>query len=150
MKKLLLLTVLLSLTVSCSNDSKKECFLENAISKIKEDMNDPESFEFISFEKTDSITIGKLKENANSDRLKEIENIIEKLPDDAEMLRLYESTKKQIALIDIKKDSPNDVGMYKGYINARGNNALGAKIKTKYFVAYLNDGACTVLRVKEE
>ncbi|MGV4405282.1 hypothetical protein ACQ1PF_09630 [Ornithobacterium rhinotracheale] len=156
MKKIILLTASLMAFWSCSSKGSENCVIEKATELIKKDMNDPSSFEFVELIKTDSMTIGEMSKNINPEKIKEVESLRDgaiKIGS-AESLenaeRMLNSATKQLALIEANKDNPDKIGLYKGDFVIRGNNAFGAKIKTNYFIVYLTDKDCSIVRLQPE
>ena len=150
MKKLLLITIVIALT-SCgsSNQDKAEKLVKNY---LKEKMNDPSSYESVSFSPLDS-TFTKYDSTVEASKLKMLVSQCSYQADSLKVEATYLKGQNKIDMLNnvlaktreaIKYDSIYNVDKenYKGQFNGwvtihsyRGSNAMGAKIlvKTAFF-----------------
>ncbi len=137
MKKILLSAALLSLLISCNTtpQGQAEKLVKNYLDKT---MNDPSSYESISFTPLDST----FTEYAKSVEAAKIQAEISKLQWQSDSLKYAD--KPAEALIKIREaialdsiynlNKDNYKGEFNGWVtihNYRGNNAMGGKVKAK-------------------
>lgn len=137
-----LLIALSSCNKSTEGKNKAEDIIKNNIElKLKETMNDPNSFEFVSMEITDTLSVRDRREFLNDEKYK---NIIENPYTSSQMLFLV---KELYTFLQKQTDEEKDAVYYIDY-NIRGKNSFGAKVLSNYSVTVLNDEAYTVLLLK--
>ena len=138
MNKLLLLFISIAL-VSCgeSEKSQEEIIKEEASVAIKRNMNDPESYEFVSIDKID--TIVWTDEEGKDLMLKSL--TIDKESRQA----LMDSVQKMIE----QRKRNNQFHFYDVNLTIRGNNAHGAKMLANYYVKFDKDYNVVETRQKQ-
>jgi len=136
----------LSLIISC-NQSKKiekkdkdEIIKENISNYLKNLMNDPKSFEFVSMRIKKQIPVKERVKTINEKSLKEVLNLTGK--DD----RLYKQFETEYNFLKKIKDSNKIAVFYVDFI-ARGKNKFNATITNKYSATVLNDKNYTVINL---
>lgn len=171
MKKYIYLFALLLTAASCAktNEEIARAFIE---SQIKEGMNDPSSYEFVSLTPLDSVFSEFKDEPQGKEIRKEINELdikmraFEKLSEDTYSNR-YTFTKKQMQqfkdsmnyYFEAKKEKDSYYALvesnykpkmkgYKTTFTFRGKNAFGAIIKNSYEL-YLNEKLDSIVNVKD-
>lgn len=138
MNKITLLLTILILTASCKKD--KINTLQTDIEKrIKTGLNDPESYEFTSFD-IDSMGYISGKKQIE-ENLKELKNLKEKVNDidsNQQIIKL-EDRIQNLELVNRVRNKYK----YNGNFNFRCNNKFGANILAQY--NFLADSTCTLV-----
>ena len=125
MKRILLAT-LTTIIISCSSEkSQSEIIQEKAAEAIKKNMNDPDSYEFVSIDKIDTIV---WTEKEQKDLLA---NAIISINDKS----FTDSIKEVIK----ERKMNNDFQFYDVKMSIRGNNSYGAKMLADYYVKFDKD-----------
>lgn len=148
MKRVLLLTLLVSFLFSCGNENNREDRVKQNVEElIKKSMDDPKSYEFVSIEVIDSVTykdnIDYRKEhfvkslNMNRDNI----DFYTEIGKNEEIEKYQLEMKKDSLIIDeinsIEQklgDEVNKIASYTYQFKCRGNNKFGAKILVSYYV----------------
>ena len=111
---------------------------ENITAELKNLMDDPSTFEFVSMNIKKTFTVGERKKVMNEESLKRKIEL--------GMTDLVEQTKKEIENLKDKDDNLEAV-YYVDFI-ARGSNKFGAIIKSRFSATVLNDEKLTVVHFK--
>ena len=123
MKKIiLLLSIIIFISCGEKKKSQKDIIQEKASLAIKKNMNDSESYEFVSIDKID--TIVWTDEEGSSLMLKGL--TLEK----ENRQKFLDSVQKVIE----KRKSNNQFHFYDVNMTVRGNNSYGAKMLAEYYV----------------
>ncbi|PWB27539.1 hypothetical protein [Flavobacterium sp. HTF] len=133
MKKILLFLGILLLTTSCKK-SKQEKLQNEIESKIKIQLNDPNSYEFNYF------YLDSLEYMTNKEEIKIILKDIQNLNKQKDV-----KSEKMVSLLKSKSEFLQSLNKnkYKGTFSFRANNKFGAKILAEY--AFEADSTYTVL-----
>ena len=145
MKKLLL-GLLLSMTLfSCSNNESK--MKESITNKIKENLKNPDSFEFVSMNIKTNISVDEVKKRINLESLNEFKKLInaESSQEDKDFLAQLE---KNYNFIENYTGPKNESEYYVTFVS-KGSNSYGAIIQSSYEAHVLNDDDKTTLSVTE-
>ena len=145
MKKLFTLLLVMTVIYSCSTDESK---MKESISKnIKENLKNPDSFEFVSMEVTSKISLDTLKKRVNLKSLNEFKKLI-KDTDSSENKDFLARIQKEYDFIQNYKGDKNEAEYYVTFV-AKGSNSYGGIIQSSYEAQVLNDEDKTVLSVTE-
>jgi hypothetical protein len=150
----LYLSLLACFVIGCSPASSEGIARSKAEAKLLESMNDPDSYEYVSFELWDSLSYMDIAEHrrelidgaisAERQNIQGMEDLNLKVPgkyseQDIEEVRasLAEDIAKR-ARVDAKVDSlgtkAQNAASYTFYFKYRGNSALGAKVLSECYV----------------
>jgi len=135
-KILILLTIFLTL-ISCTD--KQSVIKENITEILKEEMNNPDSFQFVSMKIKKTISVGERKEIITAEKLKKV---YETLGDS----KLFNQYKTEFEFLQKQTDDEKEAVYYVDFV-VRGENSLGA-IKKEYSATVLNDEKLTVVNLK--
>jgi hypothetical protein len=145
MKKIILVAILSIALFSCSND---ESIMKESISiKIKEQLKNPDSFEFVSMEIKSKISLDTLKKRINKESINEYKELI-KLRNNEEDKKFLEFLEKQYKFTQNFKGNNNEAAYYITFIS-KGTNSYGGVIQSSYEAFVLNDDDKTTLSVTE-
>jgi hypothetical protein len=145
MKKIILVAILSIVLFSCSSD---ESIMKESIStKIKEQLKNPDSFEFVSMEIKSKIMLDTLKKRITKESINEYKDLI-KLRDNDEDKKFLEFLEKQYKFTQNFKGNKNEAAYYVTFIS-KGTNSYGGVIQSSYEAFVLNDDDKTTLSVTE-
>jgi hypothetical protein len=145
MKKIILVALLSFTLFSCSND---ESIMKESIStKIKEQLKNPDSFEFVSMEIKSKISLDTLKKRINKESINEYKELI-KSRNNEEDKKFLEFLEKQYKFTQNFKGNNNEAAYYITFIS-KGTNSYGGVIQSSYEAFVLNDDDKTTLSVTE-
>lgn len=145
MKKILL-GLLLSITLfACSNDESK--MKESISNKIKEQLKNPDSFEFVSMEIKSKISLDTLKKKINKESINEFKVLIKARENDEDK-KFLEFMEKQYNFTQNYKGDKNEAAYYVTFVS-KGTNSYGGVIQSTYEAQVLNDENKTTLSVTE-
>jgi hypothetical protein len=145
MKKIILVAILSIALFSCSND---ESIMKESIStKIKEQLKNPDSFEFVSMEIKSKISLDTLKKRINKESINEYKELI-KSRNNEEDKKFLEFLEKQYKFTQNFKGNNNEAAYYITFIS-KGTNSYGGVIQSSYEAFVLNDDDKTTLSVTE-
>jgi hypothetical protein len=145
MKKIILVALLSFALFSCSND---ESIMKESIStKIKEQLKNPDSFEFVSMEIKSKISLDTLKKRINKESINEYKELI-KSRNNEEDKKFLEFLEKQYKFTQNFKGNNNEAAYYITFIS-KGTNSYGGVIQSSYEAFVLNDDDKTTLSVTE-
>ena len=139
MKTKLLIVLFLSLTILSCKD-KQEIIKDNITTVLKEKMNNPDSFQFVSMKIKKTITVGERKKIMTSEKLKEVYDLMGES-------ELYNQYKTEFEFLQKQNEDNKEAVYYVDFI-ARGENGFGAIIKNEYSATVLNDENLTVVHFK--
>lgn len=145
MKKIILVALLSFALFSCSNDESK--MKESISTKIKEQLKNPDSFEFVSMEIKSKISLDTLKKRINKERINEYKELI-KSRNNEEDKKFLEFLEKQYKFTQNFKGNNNEAAYYIKFIS-KGTNSYGGVIQSSYEAFVLNDEDKTTLSVTE-
>lgn len=140
MKKLLLLIIAFAIFSCQSERSKTEKTQDKIVEQFKSTLNDPESFELVNFKLVDSVLYIdniEYRKESYSENIKREKDYKEKgysIFDSTSLNKNEQYLKRINAVQQDLGDKVNDVASYTYIIEARANNALGAKVKNNYFI----------------
>ena len=146
MKKILLLFALGFLLVSCSNSESK--MKESISSKIKENLKNPESFDFISMKIKSKVSLDSISKRVTQKSINDFKELIKDRAEDDENHLFLERLEKEFNFIKTYKGDKNEAEYYVEFV-AKGTNSYGAIIQSKYEALVLNDENKTTLSVTE-
>jgi len=145
MKKLLF-GLLLSMTLfSCSNNENK--IKESITNKIKENLKNPDSFEFVSMVIKTKVSVEDVKKRINLKSLNEFKKLINE-SSSQENKDFLAQLEKNYNFIENYKGDKNEAEYYVTFV-AKGTNSYGAIIQSSYEALVLNDDDKTTLSVTE-
>lgn len=145
MKKIILVAILSIVLFSCSSD---ESIMKESIStKIKEQLKNPDSFEFVSMEIKSKISLDTLKKRINKESINEYKELI-KSRNNEEDKKFLEFLEKQYKFTQNFKGNNNEAAYYITFIS-KGTNSYGGVIQSSYEAFVLNDDDKTTLSVTE-
>lgn len=145
MKKIILVALSSFTLFSCSND---ESIMKESIStKIKEQLKNPDSFEFVSMEIKSKISLDTLKKRINKESINEYKELI-KSRNNEEDKKFLEFLEKQYKFTQNFKGNNNEAAYYITFIS-KGTNSYGGVIQSSYEAFVLNDDDKTTLSVTE-
>jgi hypothetical protein len=145
MKKIILVAILSIALFSCSNE---ESIMKESIStKIKEQLKNPDSFEFVSMEIKSKISLDTLKKRINKESINEYKELI-KSRNNEEDKKFLEFLEKQYKFTQNFKGNNNEAAYYITFIS-KGTNSYGGVIQSSYEAFVLNDDDKTTLSVTE-
>lgn len=145
MKKIILLALLSILLFSCSSDESK--IKESISNKIKEQLKNPDSFEFVSMQINSKISLDTLKKRINKESINEFKVFI-KASDNDENKKFLELMEKQDIFTQNYKDDRNEAGYYVTFVS-KGTNSFGVVVQSNYEAFVLNDENKTTLSITE-
>ena len=146
MKKILLsFTVITSLFLSCNNEpAQNDVIRQNAEELIKKNMNDPESYEFVSIQIVDSTTYKdniehkkKLYIGFLESEKKALDKSLDKNDIESSRIEIQKDSLIIAGIDSIEKEMGNNVENVASYtyiLKCRGNNKLGAKVLVDYYI----------------
>lgn len=135
---LILLTIFFTL-ISC--ETKQDIIKENITETLKEKMNNPDSFQFVSMNIKKTISVGERKEVITAEKLKEVYGTL----GDSKLFKQYQT---EFKFLQKQTDDNKDAVYYVDFV-VRGENSYGAIIKKEYTATVLNDEEYTVVSFKE-
>ncbi|WP_343330418.1 hypothetical protein [Polaribacter staleyi] len=145
MKKILLLCLTLIIMTSCKNEvNKDEIIKENIGNKLKEQLKNPDSYEFVSMNLTNSFTVKKRKETTTKADLEKIRELNKSVPSP----NLLNSMETEYSFLE-KQTDENKTALYRYDFVAKGTNSFGGVIQSKYSANVLNDENFTVLSISK-
>ena len=145
MKKILL-GLLLSISLfSCSNNESK--MKESITNKIKENLKNPDSFEFVSMVIKTKVSVEDVKKRINLKSLNEFKKLIND-SSSQENKDFLAQLEKNYNFIENYKGDKNEAEYYVTFV-AKGTNSYGAVIQSSYEAHVLNDDDKTTLSVTE-
>lgn len=145
MKKLLF-GLLLSMTLfSCFNNENK--IKESITNKIKENLKNPDSFEFVSMVIKTKVSVEDVKKRINLKSLNEFKKLINE-SSSQENKDFLAQLEKNYNFIENYKGDKNEAEYYVTFV-AKGTNSYGAIIQSSYEALVLNDDDKTTLSVTE-
>ena len=145
MEKIILLALLSILLFSCSSDESK--IKESISNKIKEQLKNPDSFEFVSMQINSKISLDTLKKRINKESINEFKVFI-KASDNDENKKFLELLEKQDIFTQNYKDDRNKAGYYVTFVS-KGTNSFGVVVQSNYEAFVLNDENKTTLSITE-
>lgn len=130
---------------SCSNNEGK--MKESITIKIKENLKNPDSFEFVSMNIKTNISVDEVKKRINLESLNEFKKLInaESSQEDKDFLAQLE---KNYNFIENYTGPKNEAEYYVTFVS-KGSNSYGAIIQSSYEAHVLNDEDKTTLSVTE-
>ncbi|MDN3643748.1 hypothetical protein QWY87_13610 [Lutimonas halocynthiae] len=137
MKKVAIVFISILFFTSCQK-SPEEKMKENITLELKQIMNDPSTFEFVSMEIKKTIKAGERKKTMNEAQLKRFTEL--------GMTDLINQSKQEIPFLK-NLDDDYDAVFYVDFV-ARGSNKFGGIITNKYSATVLNDENRTVVHFK--
>jgi hypothetical protein len=144
MKKIVLGILMAISLFSCSNESKIK---ESITNKIKENLKNPDSFEFVSIKISSKISLDTLKKRVNLKNLNEFKQLI-KSDDSDENKEFLAILQKEYDFTQVYKGDKNEAAYYVNFVS-KGSNGYGAIIQSKYEAQVLNDDDKTTISVTE-
>ena len=145
MKKCILVALLAMFLFSCSSDESK--MKESISNKIKEQLKNPDSFEFVSMEINSKISLDTLKKRINKETINQYKELI-KVRDNDEDKKFLDFIGKQDSFTQKYKDDRNEAGYYVTFVS-KCTNSLGVVVQSSYKAFVLNDENKTTLSVTE-
>jgi hypothetical protein len=142
----ILIALLISMTLfSCSNNESE--IKESITNKIKENLKNPDSFEFVSMNIKSTISVDDVKKRINLKSLNEFKKLInaESSQEYKDFLTQFE---KNYNFIENYTGPKNEAEYYVTFV-AKGTNSFGAIIQSSYEAHVLNDDDKTTLSVTE-
>ncbi len=142
MKNLLLFTLTLTLFISCGEKekTKEDKMRDNIEAKLKPTLKDPASYEFVSMNIKNTISVAERKKTMNEEHLNKVRELNEELPS-PELLNQAET---EYAFLQKQTDENKDAVYYVDFI-AKGTNSFGGIIQNKYSATIVNDDNLTVV-----
>jgi hypothetical protein len=145
MKKILF-GLLLSMTLfSCSNNESK--MKESITNKIKENLKNPDSFEFVSMVIKTKVSVDDVKKRINLKSVNEFKKLIND-SSSQENKDFLAQLEKNYNFIENYNGDKNEAEYYVTFV-AKGTNSYGAVIQSSYEAHVLNDDDKTTLSVTE-
>jgi hypothetical protein len=145
MKKILFVLLLSMTLFSCSNDESK--MKESITNKIKENLKNPDSFEFVSMNIKTKISVDDVKKRINLKSLNEFKKLInaESSQENKDFLAQLE---KNYNFIENYTGPKNEAEYYVTFVS-KGSNSYGGIIQSSYEAHVLNDDDKTTLSITE-
>ena len=146
MRKLLFLISVI-LLISCADEQKtrNEKIRENAESLIKPKLKSVSSYNFLSMNVTEEISVSERRKVINDKFLNKTKELSSKTNSARDILI---SAQKEYDFLNKQTDKNKTALFYYDFI-FEATNSFGGVIKNKYFVSVLNDDNYTVLRVRK-
>jgi hypothetical protein len=135
-----LIFLLTFIFISCK-DASENPLQKSVIEKVKKTLVNPDSFEFVSYEIYQQMSVSEIKEmykNTNEDFLKQIEQVYGKDSRD------YFEYEQVINFLKNQKDN-DKIGMYYVKLVYKGTNIYGGIIQSTFNERILNDKNFTIL-----
>ncbi len=145
MKKILIVLLLSISLFSCSNNESK--MKESITNKIKENLKNPDSFEFVSMVIKTKVSVEDVKKRINLKSLNEFKKLIND-SSSQENKDFLAQLEKNYNFIENYKGDKNEAEYYVTFV-AKGTNSYGAVIQSSYEAHVLNDDDKTTLSVTE-
>ncbi|RTY80625.1 hypothetical protein EKL97_10165 [Flavobacterium sp. LS1P28] len=142
MKKVLIAVLCFVTLISC--EKKDEKMKENFTLKLKEQLKNPDSFEFVSMNISKTFTVKERKKTTTLESLNEIREINKQLPSE-DLLKHIET---EYNFLEKQTDENKEAVYYVDFI-AKGTNSFGGIIQSKYSATVLNDENLTVLSISK-
>ena len=136
-----ILIVLVVLFAACTENTKtkEQIIQENIAVKLKESMKDPESFEFVSMQITETFSVMDRRLLVNSEKVAEIKEL--GVPE------LLTTVENELSFLDKQTDENKEAMYYVSFV-AKGVNSLGSIVSNEYSATVLNDELMTVTDLK--
>ncbi|WP_070786781.1 hypothetical protein [Flavobacterium crassostreae] len=142
MKKVLIAIFCFATLVSC--EKKEDKMKENITLKLKEQLKNPDSFEFVSMNISKTFTVKERKQTTTLKSLNEIKEINKQLPSE-DLLKHIET---EYNFLEKQTDENKEAVYYVDFV-AKGTNSFGGIIQSKYSATVLNDENLTVLSISK-
>lgn len=142
MKKVLIAVLCFVTLISC--EKKEDKMKENITSKLKEQLKNPDSFEFVSMNVSKTFTVKERKETTTKESLDNIREINKQLPSE-DLLKHIET---EYNFLEKQTDENKEAVYYVDFV-AKGTNSFGGIIQSKYSATVLNDDNLTVLSISK-
>lgn len=144
-KTFTLFTLFATLLISCeSKKSNEQIIKENVENKLKANMKNPKSYEFVNMIITDTFTVKERRKITGLKNLEEIRELSTKI----DTGNLLPNAETEYNFLNKQKDENSDA-IYYVKLTARGTNSFGAITTNTYSTTVLNDDKLTVLNVSE-
>jgi hypothetical protein len=142
MKNLLLFTLTLTLLISCGEKekTKEDKIRDNIEAKLKPSLKDPASYEFVSMNIKNTISVSERKKTMNEEHLNKVRELNKELPSP----ELLNQAEIEYAFLKEQTDENKDAVYYVDFI-AKGTNSFGGVIQNKYSATIVNDDSLTVV-----
>jgi hypothetical protein len=147
MKKIGYIIMSVILLMSCSSDESK--IRGKAEKIVKENMNDPKSYELVGFEKEGVLTWNDCIDN----RIRLFQSSLDYYTAEKNKIEIkyYKSLISGMNYIKKKMgEKASEVAITNYVLRIRGNNKLGSKVLSDFYVQVLNDGKFEVLNLVSE
>ena len=143
--KNLILVMLATLFMACVEPlkSKEEIIQENITLELRRSMKDPDSFEFVSMEITETFTVKQRKEIITKDVIDDLRKIGKRI-DITDFLICVE---REFSFLSKQTDNDKEA-IYFVDFSARGKNSFGVIVKNDYSATILNDKGSSILSLK--
>lgn len=150
MKKVLIAILCFVTLISC--EKKDEKMKENITLKLKEQLKNPDSFEFVSMNISKTFTVKERKKITTLETLNETKELNKqaKILNSEELINDTEDLLKrnEIEYNFLKSQTDeNKEALYHIDFVAKATNSFGGIIQTKYWISVLNDDKLTVLSI---
>jgi hypothetical protein len=142
MKKVLIAVLCFVTLISC--EKKEDKMKENITSKLKEQLKNPDSFEFVSMNVSKTFTVKERKETTTKESLDNIREINKQLPSE-DLLKHIET---EYNFLEKQTDENKEAVYYVDFVS-KGTNSFGGIIQSKYSATVLNDDNLTVLSISK-
>ena len=142
MKKILIAVLCFVTLISC--EKKDEKMKENITLKLKEQLKNPDSFEFVSMNISKTFSVKERKETTTKESLEKIREINNQIPSE-DLLKHIET---EYDFLEKQTDENKEAVYYVDFV-AKGTNSFGGIIQSKYSATVLNDENLTVLSISK-
>ena len=136
MKKILFTILFTCILFSCQ---EKDLIKEKAISKVKSQMKNPDSFEFVDYK------VFKTQTFAEAKKMLQLTKKLILITTGSEK----DNYQKEYDFIN-SGTNENETAIYSVYLTAKGTNSFGAIIQSKYVVKILNNDSKDVVYINEK
>ena len=114
------------------------------LQQLKEQLKNPDSFEFVSMNISKTFTVKERKQTTTLKSLNEIKEINKQLPSE-DLLKHIET---EYNFLEKQTDENKEAVYYVDFV-AKGTNSFGGIIQSKYSATVLNDENLTVLSISK-
>jgi hypothetical protein len=141
MKKIVFMLFVFTI-ISCEN--QQDIMKTNISEKIKSEFKNPDSFEFVSMNISDTFSVKDRKQIVTKEKLEEIRD----LNKEGAAEDLLKHIETEYNFLQKQTDDNKEAVYYVDFV-AKGTNSFGAVIQSKYSATVLNDENLTVLSTSQ-